>query len=140
MLKRRGGRPEAIFRVLLPIFAVAVMGCTGPPGGATTYPIGGHALAGPTCPVEPASPIPGQCDPRPVSGAVLIVIDAGGQEIARLNTGSDGTFATSLSAGSYTLTPQPVTGLLGIAPPVQFTVSAGEDLTSLRVEYDTGIR
>lgn len=104
------------------------------------YPVAGHALAGPTCPVEPPSPMPGQCDPRPVAGARLVVTDTSGREVTTLITGGDGGFATSLAAGSYTLTPQPATGLLGVAPSTTFTVSATDRPTELTVEYDTGIR
>ena len=40
----------------------------------------------------------------------------------------------------YTLTPQPVNGLLGTAPPLKFTVSATGSSVGLDVTYDTGIR
>jgi hypothetical protein len=113
--------------------------CTTPPGGPT-YQVGGRAVAGPTCPVEPAQPVPGQCDPRPVVGAQLVVTDDSGHEIVRLASDGDGAFSTSLPAGTYTLTPQPATGILGVAPPIQFTVSASDHPTALRVQYDTGIR
>ena len=117
---------------------LVLAGCAGP--SAPTYSVGGLAVAGPTCPVEPASPRPGQCDPRPVASAVLIVTDGAGHEVVRLTTGPGGAFATSLPAGSYTLTPQPAAGLLGVAAPVEFSVSANDHPTTLRVEYDTGIR
>jgi hypothetical protein len=128
---------------LLAIVAVIALGalpaaCHGPTG--PTYPIGGTAVAGPTCPVVPASPLPGQCAPRTVSGAVLVIGDAAGREVARLTTASDGRFSANLPAGTYLLTPQPVEGLLGVAPPVTFTVSDRDHPTDLRVEYDTGIR
>jgi len=84
--------------------------------------------------------MPGECEPRPVAGARLVVTDSSGHEVVTLTTGQDGGFATSLAAGSYTLTPQPVAGLLGVAPPIAFTVSATDHPTNLAVEYDTGIR
>ena len=121
------------------VLALCLLACT-PTPAAPTYAVGGHALAGPTCPVQPASPAPGQCAPRPVAGAILVIADAGGHEIVRLSTASDGRFSTQLPAGSYTLAPQPVAGLMGTAPAISFTVSAAVAPAELRVEYDTGIR
>jgi hypothetical protein len=132
-------RPVGMLRVLAAVVVLLVTGCTPSPGG-TVYAVGGYALACPTCPVEPASPQPGQCDPRPVAGAVLIITDAAGRGVGRATTGADGAWTATLAAGGYTLTPQPVAGLLGVAPPIAFTVSAGRAPTDLRVEYDTGIR
>jgi len=100
----------------------------------------GKAVAGPTCPVEPASPLPGECAPRVVAGAVLVFTDAGGHEVTRVTTAADGTFSANLPAGSYTLTPQPVEGLMGVAPPISITVSVPPSAADLVVQYDTGIR
>jgi hypothetical protein len=100
----------------------------------------GKAVAGPTCPVEPASPLPGECAPRVVAGAVLVFTDAGGQEVSRITTRADGTFTVNLPAGSYTLTPQVVTGLMGVAPPISVTVPPSGTAADLVVQYDTGIR
>jgi hypothetical protein len=41
----------------------------------------GTVRAGPVCPVEASSPNP-QCAPRPVPGAVIVVTDTTGQELA----------------------------------------------------------
>jgi len=129
---------------LLPIAAALaiVMGVTAacaPTGSGPTYAVQGRARAGPTCPVEPASPQPGQCDERPVTGAVLVIADASGHEVARLTTGAGGSFSTRLAVGRYTLTPQPVEGLVGGAPPIDFAVSDSSASRQLDVEYDTGI-
>jgi hypothetical protein len=142
------GLALAAFVVLL-----ALAACTQPAGsGGSQAPsaspvpstiaatVHGTATAGPTCPVEPASPMPGECAPRAVGGAVLVITDAAGHEVARLTTGADGGFSVTLAAGSYTLTPQPVEGLMTVAPPVTFSVSATSPTQDLRVEYDTGIR
>lgn len=125
------------FAVLLAVMAVAA--CT-PAPAESTYQIGGEALAGPTCPVEPASPLPGQCAPRPVAGAVLVITDATGLELIRATTGSDGRWTASVPAGTDTITPQPVAGLLGTARPVTVTVAAGSVPTAIEIDYDTGIR
>jgi hypothetical protein len=112
---------------------------TGVPSGGLTFGVHGRATAGPTCPVEPASPLPGACAPRAVAGAVLVITDGQGHEVARPITASDGTFSVDLPSGMYTLTPQRVVGLFGVAQPIDFTVSAGGG-SDLLVPYDTGIR
>jgi hypothetical protein len=111
-----------------------------PTATTVTSGVHGKAVAGPTCPVEPASPLPGECAPRAVGGAVLVFTDAGGHEVSRVTTAADGTFTVSLPAGSYTLTPQVVTGLMGVAPPISVTVPASGAPAELVVQYDTGIR
>jgi Prealbumin-like fold domain len=113
---------------------------TGPTATRASASVHGKAVAGPTCPVEPASPLPGECAPRIVAGAVLVITDAGGHEVTRVTTGVDGTFTLNLSAGTYTLTPQPVTGLMGVAPPIAVTVPATGTTADVVVRYDTGIR
>ncbi len=99
--------------------------------------VSGLVHAGPTCPVVQDPPDPG-CDDRPVSGAVLVVLDRSGREVARPVSDSAGRFVTELSAGFYTLQPQPVDGLLGTAPAQDFEVAATP--VELDVSYDTGIR
>ena len=99
--------------------------------------VAGRVTAGPTCPVE--RPGDTACQPRPVEGAALVVTDAGGSEVARVTTDASGLFGLSLQPGDYTLTPQPVDGLMGTAAPMPFTVADGTE-AFLDVSYDTGIR
>lgn len=77
-----------------------------------------------------------------MAGATVVVKTAAGVEVARITTGSDGSFAVSLAPGSYVLFPQPVDGLMGTAQPIPLTVAAGAipEATPITVEYDTGIR
>ena len=133
--------------VTILLVAAAVVACAGPSASpiassspSDTYPIGGHAVAGPTCPVEPAVPVPGQCEHRPVAEATIVIADVNGNEVARVTTANDGSFATQLPAGSYLLTPQPVAGLMGGPPAISLAVSASEHPADLVIEYDTGIR
>jgi hypothetical protein len=98
----------------------------------------GTATAGPVCPVETVPPDPG-CTPRPVAGAVLLVRDGSGKEVARATTAADGTFFVALAPGGYVMEPQAVTGLLGTAGPQGVTVNDGV-ASNLDVAYDTGIR
>ena len=74
-----------------------------------------------------------------VAGAVLLVRDGSGQEVASHTTDGSGLFRFSLAAGDYTLEPQPVEGLMGTAQSMPFTVADGV-VTWLDVAYDTGIR
>ncbi len=98
--------------------------------------IQGTVLAGPTCPVvtqnDPA------CDDRPVPGITVLVLDAGGSEIARLVTDSAGHYVVTLPSGIYSIEPQPVKGILRNATPVAVTVSQG--FVTVDLQYDTGIR
>ncbi len=105
----------------------------------TAYLIGGRALAGPTCGPKPASPLPGECAPRPVSGAVLVIDDSAGHEIRRVTTTADGTWSASVPAGAYTVIPQPVVGLFGTPAPVLVTVNATSIPTGIEIDYFTGI-
>lgn len=136
--------------------AVAMAACTsagtsgspsGRPGisggpGASSAPIvtgiAGTAIAGPTCPVQKVPPDP-SCAPRPVTGAVLVVRDSSGTEVARLTTDAAGAFQTSLPAGAYVVMPQAVTGLMGTAPEVAVIVK-DRAVTPVEIAYDTGIR
>lgn len=103
------------------------------PGGSG---IEGRLLAGPTCPVvtlnDPA------CDDRPIPGATVLVLDASGTEIARLVSDSAGHYVVTLPSGPYSIEPQPVEGVLGVAAPVAVTVSDG--YVTVDLQYDTGIR
>lgn len=98
--------------------------------------ITGQAVAGPTCPVvtegDPA------CDPRPLAGVTVLVLDVNGTEIARLQTDADGRFVVTLPAGPYTVEPQPAEGTLRMPDPIPVTV--GADFVTVDLEYDTGIR
>jgi hypothetical protein len=110
---------------------------TGATGGITTG-IAGTVTAGPVCPVERDPPDPA-CAPRPVAGAVLVVRDAAGTEIARAVADPAGTYEVELPAGTYTIEPQPVEGLLGTPASVDVVVAEGA-VRSLDLSYDTGIR
>jgi hypothetical protein len=153
---RRGAMVRPILRLSTALFAILVLGGCNPRAGASssfvssippaatastaTSSVHGRAVAGPTCPVEPASPLPGECAPRVVAGAVLVITNAGGHEVTRVTTGADGTFTIDLPAGTYTLTPQAFHGLMGVAPPISVTVPASATAADLVVQYDTGIR
>jgi hypothetical protein len=104
---------------------------------ATGSGIGGSVTSGPSCPVQRAGDT--TCDPRPVTGAVLVIRSAVGTEMARVATDGSGLYRVALPPGDYTLEPQPVQGLMGTAPSARLTVLAGK-LVIQAVSYDTGIR
>lgn len=99
----------------------------------------GMVVAGPTCPVETIPPQSG-CEGLVVEGAVLIIRDSSGEEVARATSAADGTFRAALAPGSYQVVPQPVEGLMGTAAESTFSVELGEPMTELTIAYDTGIR
>ena len=104
---------------------------------ATTAGVGGRVTGGPTCPVErPGDPA---CAARLVAGAVLVVKDAGGTEVARFTTDASGFYRIALPPGEYGLDAGPVEGFMSGPKPEAFTVNAGA-LTVLDLAYDTGIR
>jgi hypothetical protein len=109
----------------------------GASGGGRTG-IGGTATAGPVCPVERNPPDPA-CAARPVAGAVVIIADPSGREVARVTTGADGSFFVELAPGGYEVVPQPAKGLMGTAASQAVTVVAGVE-AKVRLDYDTGIR
>lgn len=104
-----------------------------------TAGVRGTVSTGPTCPVVRDPPDPA-CADRPVGGALLVISNQAGVEVARVESRVDGTFDVDLAPGSYRLTPQPVEGLMGTPAPIDFAVEAGQAAVELRVSYDTGIR
>ncbi len=96
------------------------------------------ATAGPTCPVVTDPPDPG-CAPKVVPGAVVVVRDIGGGEVARAELDDQGFAFVEVPVGGYVVEPQPVEGLMGTAEPASVTVVEGT-ATPVVLEYDTGIR
>jgi hypothetical protein len=118
--------------------AVSLVSEEGDPPPAATG-IRGVVLAGPTCPVVTDPPDPA-CADRPVEGAVIVVLDGSGAEVARATTRADGAFAIGLAPGAYRVVPQPVEGLMGLAEAQDVGIVAGEPMAELTIAYDTGIR
>ena len=75
-----------------------------------------------------------------MAGAVIVVRDATGAEVARTTTRPDGTFTIAVAPGRYAIEALPVSGLMG-TPAVQpdITVAASAP-TAVEFRYDTGIR
>lgn len=108
------------------------------PGGDGRTGILLIALRGPVCPVVTDPPDPA-CLPKPVPGAVVVVRDVAGAEVASVTTGDDGTLFIELEAGTYTLEAQPVEGTMSPPAAASVTVPGGGGVP-VTLEYDTGIR
>lgn len=78
------------------------------------------------------------CAPRPVEGAVIVVTDSTGADVASGTTGSDGQVVIDVTPGALVVVPQPVDGLLGTAPVVTVAV-AGDQTLRVTTDCDTGI-
>jgi len=124
-------------KIIFVVVVVLLAGCSSSPSATTvTFSVQGYVHAGPTCPVMREPPDP-SCADRPVVGAELLVWGPADNEVARTRTDELGRFSLDLPAGTYTLVPQPVEGLLGTAPMQGITVPGSGDLD---LAYDTGIR
>jgi hypothetical protein len=108
------------------------------PGGDGRTGLMITATAGPVCPVETIPPDPA-CAPRVVSGAVVIIRDVAGAEVATVTLDAAGGAFVELPPGGYEIEAQPVEGLMGTAGPVSATVLDGIG-TPVELGYDTGIR
>jgi hypothetical protein len=96
----------------------------------------GLVLAGPTCPVERAGQ---SACVRAVSGAVIVATDATGTERGQATSDSAGTYLLELAPGTYTISAEPVTGLMRVPAAVKVVVPDGPPIR-LDLTYDTGIR
>jgi hypothetical protein len=143
---RPSDRPASTITTILDATTTTVVDATTTTTAATTttvrsnnetYRVFGYVHAGPTCPVERFPPDP-DCADQPVAGALLVITDEGGSELARLVSNQAGRFQIRLPNGTYQLHPQPYDGLLGTAPMREFVVEALP--LELDVAYDTGIR
>jgi hypothetical protein len=123
--------------VIAAVLAITVAACGGAAGGGSSGSSGEvrlRVVAGPVCPVETVPPKP-ECRPRAVDGA-RIELDGPARVAVDVH---GGTATVDLPPGTYTVTPEPVSGLMGTAPATTVKVVAGRT-TPLRLVYDTGIR
>ena len=92
-------------------------------------------MAGPTCPVQREGQ---QCE-KPISARV-VVSTTGGATVTTVQTGADGTAHVGLPPGDYRISAQQGGSVLPRPPyPTTVTVTAGS-FSSVRLDYDTGIR
>ena len=134
----------------LVLVGIVLLGCTSPSGSSGPSPIvspagpppsvTGVVTAGPVCPVERNPPDP-SCAPRPVAGAVIEAVDAGGHAVAQATTAADGSYLLTIGeTGTFTITGQPVAGFMRAPEPVSVTLASPGTTERVDLEYDTGIR
>lgn len=116
------------------LLLVSLTACAQP---AATMSVGVLVQAGPVCPVVTDPPDP-TCADRPVEGAELVVVNPNGRRVTTVRTDSAGRTSLSLPAGTYTIRPQPVPGLMGT--PAEVLLVLDRSTPDLTIGYDTGIR
>ena len=135
--------PRSLVKVaLLASLAVLAVLAACTPTAPTPGPSGvitGSAMAGPTCPVETNPPDPG-CEPKPVAGAVIVAVDAAGNEIARTQTAADGTFSLTVPHGRFEIRAEPRDDYFAVSQPIEIDVDATDIARVVDFTYDTGIR
>ena len=139
-------QPPVLLAALLVAALVALLAAACSPAptaesGGPPQAIVGSVTAGPICPVERNPPQSG-CAPRPVAGALIVLDDSTGREVARTTSGPDGRYRiTVATAGAFSVRGLPVAGLMGAPRPVTITLAAGiGGVQTVNLEYDTGIR
>jgi hypothetical protein len=121
-----------LFAVLGVVSVLLAAGC----GAKTPTDSGvqGQVRIGPVAPVEQ----PGVTNDKPYAASLQIARASDGKVVAETKSDANGSFRLALAPGRYVL--QPVSGApLPTAPAQEFTVSAGQ-FTTVRVDYDSGIR
>jgi hypothetical protein len=128
--------PSFVVALILTVAACASANAPSPPAEPGTG-LAITSAAGPTCPVEtlgdPA------CAPRPVPGAKVTILDAGGREVSTVTLDAKGAALVTLPAGKYVIRAQPAAGLMGTPGPMDVAVVEGK-MTAVDLSYDTGIR
>jgi hypothetical protein len=101
----------------------------------------GRAVAGPTCPVA-QDPPDASCADRPIGGAVVVIREPGGTQVAEATTAADGTYLAAVpQGGTYVVESQPVEGVMGTPGPIEVAVPDGAGAWAVvDLGYDTGIR
>jgi hypothetical protein len=113
-----------------------IVGCgSGSPRTGSNGRVNGHALAGPTCPVEqPGDP---NCQPKPVQGSVQFA--QGDHVVTSVDIDAGGGFATEVPAGTYSVTVDTGDNAFPVCAPVEVEVRANAE-ASVEISCDSGIR
>ncbi|MEP7113997.1 MAG: hypothetical protein ABI862_12080 [Ilumatobacteraceae bacterium] len=124
-------------RCLILVAAVSlIVGCgVASPQRSSNGRVSGHALAGPTCPVEqPGDP---NCQPKPVQGSVLFA--QGEHVVSSARIDPSGAFAVEVPVGTYTVTVDTGDNAFPVCAPIEVAVRAEADAVA-EISCDTGIR
>lgn len=130
--------------IVLVLVCLALAGCdeVGISGTTPEPPSGvkGTVVLGPTCPIggdaADNNPVPSAC--LTPFAAQLVVLDDENKVVARIASGSDGTFSVDVVPGDYVIAPASGDSY-PIAQPVSVTVVPGQ-YAVVQINYDTGIR
>jgi hypothetical protein len=120
------------------------VGCeanTNSPAPETTFASSPTGVEGTTVVDEgcPVLPVDSPCPQRPLPARVL-VLNQKGREVTRTNTNGSGEFRIELSAGSYILQGQNLTGApLPTATSVPVNVLKGQ-MQVVTIKFDSGVR
>lgn len=117
-------------------FALSVLsGCSGSNVHSGLY---GHAMLGPTCPVQRDPPDP-SCSDKPYVGT-LVALNASDPRVpvATFQTGPDGAYNVTLAPGLYRLETPAGQNLPRCGAPT--TMVTADHYTLLDVQCDSGIR
>jgi hypothetical protein len=124
------------------ILAIAAVACgpeervsPSPTAVTITSGIRGIVLLGPTCAAQPIDASP--CV-TPYA-ARLVILDANGDPVATVSSGSDGRFEVKIAPGDYVI--QPESGPDGVpsSSPQSVTV-VPDEFVEVEIDFDTGIR
>lgn len=127
-------RGDDTFRLILAALALAAAACSHYESPTPTTGLTGIVVRGP---ITPVCQLDVACD-APFSAA--FTVERNGTSVARFRSDSDGRFTVPLSPGVYRVIPGADAPL--VAPQSQVkTVEVGDvGLTSVRLQFDTGIR
>ena len=114
--------------------ALAVAGCNGPNGPTVTTGLTGTTVRGPVAPVCTLG-VP--CS-APFSAGFSI--DLNGTAVAHFRSGTDGRFTVALSPGTYHVVPDKDAPIISPESQVKTVTVDKAGLTSVTLEFDTGIR
>jgi hypothetical protein len=127
---RRGVAIEVVLVVLF------VASCGGnSPHVNSNGRVSGHALAGPTCPVEQPGVL--DCEPKPVQGNAQFA--QGDHIVKSVRIDAAGEFAIEIPAGKYTVTVDTGDNIFPMCQPVEVEVRTNAD-SVVEILCDTGIR
>ena len=123
------------------LFFGMLAGCSGGSNSTAPAPLSGvqgRATRGPIAPLSQS----GQPNDAPLPGAVIVVQQQNGAEVARQTTDGQGNFSIPVSAGTYQVVGLAPTGSQGFPrPPGPQVVTVPKDqYVTVDISYDTGIR
>ena len=116
------------------VVAVLTAACGGPTSATPTTGLTGTVVR---TPVTPVCSVTVPCS-APFSAAFSV--DRGGAVVSHFVSDTDGHFSVMLSPGTYQIVPGPDAPLIAPTSQVKTVTVQGTGLTTVTLEFDTGIR